>query len=74
MFLGGTTSTKMPPLLGGTIHTWSAWDKVKPGGTQQTSSTIEQSIPVHVGEKGTIALADAGRPGLEPADEWGCHS
>jgi hypothetical protein len=48
--------------------------KVKAGGTQQISSTIEQSIPLHVGEEGTIALADAGRPRLEPANEWGCHS
>ena len=60
----------MLPLLGGTIHAWSARDKVKPGGTQQTSSTIEQSIPLHVGEEGTIALADVGGPGLEPA--WSC--
>ena len=72
MFLGGTTSTKVPPLLGGTILTWSALDKFKPGGTQQTSCTIEQSIPLHVGQEGTIGLADAGPPGLEPADEWRC--
>ncbi len=47
---------------------------VNPVGAQQIISTIQQSIPLHVGEDGMIALADECRQWLEPADEWACHS
>ena len=74
MFLGGTTQTKVPPVLGGTILTWEPCTKAYPGGTQQACPTIDQSIPLHVGEEGTIALADGCRPKQELAVEWGYHS
>ena len=74
MFLGGTTETKVPPVLGGTILTWPPGTKAEPGGTQQACHTIKQSVPLHVWEEGTIALADGCRPTQELAVEWGCRS
>ena len=74
MFLGGTTETKVPPVLGGTILTWPPGTKAEPGGTQQAGPAIDQSVPQHVGEEGSTALADGCRATQEPAVEWGCRS
>ena len=74
MLLEGTNETKVPPVLGGTIVTWAKCTKAKPGGTQQACPAIDQSVPLHVGEEGTIELADGCRATQEPAVELGCRS